>query len=184
MDFEYKGNQINIKRYPNTENKSLKAWNAGEEYTLNYLVDKDLSNKKIVISNDKFGFLSAALTENNPISIIDYSSQEKAIKENFSINNIKVNKSNFISPLSKLDEKVDFGFIKIPKSTDLFRLYLKQIHESLNDDGEVICSFMTKNFNKTILKIAEEFFESVEQSLAWKKSRLLILKNEINWIGK
>jgi len=178
MDFKYKENNFSIKRYPTTDNNSLKPWNAGEEYALNYISDKDLLGKTLTITNDKFGFLSLALHSNSPKIIIDYKSQEKAIRENFRRNNIKAVEENFISPLESIEGGVDYGFIKIPKSTDLFRLYLNQIHRSLNDGGEVICSFMTKNFNKTILKIAEEFFENVEQSLAWKKSRLLILKGK------
>ena len=178
MEFKYKENSFTINRYPKTDNNSLKPWNSGEEYSLKYISEKDITGKTIAISNDKFGFLSVALSENEPKTIIDFNSQEKAIKENFSRNNVKVLKDSFVSPLAKLESGIDFGFIKIPKSTDLFRLYLNQIHHNLNDEGEVICSFMTKNFNKTILKIAEEFFENIEQSLAWKKSRLLILKGK------
>jgi len=40
----------------------------------------------------------------------------------------------------------------------------------------VVCCFMTKYFSKSSLKIAEYYFEDVEQSMAWKKSRLLILR--------
>ena len=178
MNFNYKTNKFDINRYPATENKSLKPWNAGEELALNYFSEKDVEEVSIAICNDKFGFMSVVLNEFAPVTIIDYSSQEKAVKENFSRNNVKVVKNNFVSPLDNLDLGVDFGFIKIPKSTDLFRLYLVQIHQNLNDGGEVICYFMTKNFNKTVLKIAEEFFENVEQSLAWKKSRLLTLKGK------
>ena len=178
MNFDYKENKFDINRYPATDNNSLKPWNAGEELALKYFSEKDSEGKTIAISNDKFGFTSVALSGDKSFTIIDFSSQKKAIKENFSRNNIKVIKDNFISPLVSLESRIDFGFIKIPKSTDLFRLYLNQIHNNLNEEGEVVCSFMTKNFNKTILKIAEEFFENVEQSLAWKKSRLLILKGK------
>jgi len=178
MNFNYKENKLDINRYPTTDNNSLKPWNAGEELALKYFSEKDVENKSIAISNDKFGFMSVVLSNNEPFTVIDFKSQEKAIKENFSRNNVKIIKDNFISPLDGLESGVDFGFIKIPKSTDLFRLYLNQIHQNLNEEGEVICYFMTKNFNKTIIKIAEEFFGHVEQSLAWKKSRLLILKGK------
>lgn len=178
MNFNYKESKLDINRYPATDNNSLKPWNAGEELALKYFSEKDAEGKVLAISNDKFGFMSVALSDNSPFTIIDFNSQERAIKENFSRNNVKVVKENFVSPLDSLDSVVDYGFVKIPKSTDLFRLYLSQIHKNLNEEGEVVCYFMTKNFNKTILKIAEEFFYNVEQSLAWKKSRLLILKGK------
>lgn len=178
MNFIHKGKQFNIERYPHTDNKSLKAWNAGDEYVLKYLSEKNISDKSLVVSNDKFGFLSTILSSELATSIVDYKSQEKAFIKNFEANEIDINTVKIVSPLSELSDRIDFGLIKIPKSTDLFRLYLNQIHKHLSSEGEVICSFMTKNFNKTILNIANEFFESVEQSLAWKKSRLLILKNK------
>ena len=68
--------------------------------------------------------------------------------------------------------------IKIPKSLDLFRFQLDQLHESLKEDTLVICAFMTKYFSAQILKIAEDYFELCEQSIAWKKSRLLFLKKK------
>jgi 16S rRNA G1207 methylase RsmC len=178
MNFTYKGKKMKIERYPQTSNKSLKPWNAGEELVVSYILEKDLSGKNIAVYNDKFGFLSLVLNENDPIIIIDSKSQEKAIVANLNDNNAKLVEANLVTPLVKLYQDIDYGVIKVPKSTDLFRLYLSQIHRSIKDDGEVICSFMTKNFNKTILKIANDFFEDVQQSLAWKKSRLLILKGK------
>ena len=58
---------------------------------------------------------------------------------------------------------------------DLFRLYLQQLTVALDEKAIVICGFMTKYFTPQMLEIANEYFEEVEQSLAWKKSRLLIL---------
>lgn len=176
MEFNY--NDFSIQRYPETDNKSLRPWNTGDEYVLTFLSDKLIPESRIVVSNDRFGFLTVILNDYDTTTVVELKSQEKAIAQNFSSNELKLNKENLVSPLENLEEKIDFGIIKIPKSSDLFRLYLSQIHASLNDNGLVVCSFMTKNFNKSMLKIAEEFFESVEQSLAWKKSRLLILKNK------
>jgi len=66
---------------------------------------------------------------------------------------------------------------EFPKSMGLFRLFLVHIHQSVTEDTAVICSFMTKYFTKQMLAIASEYFDITEQSLAWKKSRLLILSN-------
>lgn len=77
---------------------------------------------------------------------------------------------------------LDVGIIKIPKSVNLFELFVKQVSEGLKKDGMVICSFMTKYFTPKLLQVASKYFEVVEQSKAYKKSRLLILssKKEIN----
>jgi len=65
----------------------------------------------------------------------------------------------------------------VPKSTDLFELHIQNIANNLNENGLVICPFMTKYFNKQMLEIASKYFELVEQSLAVKKGRLMILKS-------
>ena len=83
-----------------------------------------------------------------------------------------------IFPLYKLKTPFDLVLIKIPKSLDLFRFQLDQLHESLKEDALVICAFMTKYFSAKILKIAEDYFELCEQSVAWKKARLLFLKKK------
>lgn len=110
--------------------------------------------------------------------IVTYKSQEKAIRLNFEANGLEVDDSTFFNPLDELKTPINVGLVKIPKSTELFGLYLDQLCSVLREDGIVICGFMTKYFNKKILDVANQFFEEVDQSLAWKKSRLLILKKK------
>ena len=177
MIYLYKNEQIEIKRYPKTKNSSLRAWNAADEYIVRFINDIDLDNKNIAICNDRFGFLSCLFQENKPTNVCLYKSQEKSCVRNFENNSLNVENVNFINPLSKTFEKIDVGIVKIPKSLDLFRLYLKNLAENLNDNATVICGFMTKYFSPQILSIASEYFENVEQGKAWKKSRLLFLNN-------
>jgi 16S rRNA G1207 methylase RsmC len=95
---------------------------------------------------------------------------------NFENNGFAFDEKRLLSPLDSFTDKLDLALIKVPKSLELFRLYLNQIQRASHTNTVVVCGFMTKYFSKQILKIAAEFFEEVEQSLAWKKSRLLILK--------
>jgi len=178
MLFNYQGHEFNFARYPETTNKSLRSWSAAEEYVLLKLEEMDLSSKTIAISNDRFGFLSTILNQYQPIMVIDRKSQRKAIQQNISANNREWLPQLERSPLSEIPETIDIGIINIPKTLDLFRLYLHQLTHSLKQDGIVICSFMTKYFSPQMLSIAGEYFEDVEQSLARKKSRVLILRNK------
>ena len=75
-------------------------------------------------------------------------------------------------------EKFDIVLMKIPKSVNLFQLYLAQIVTCIKDDTVVYCSFMTRHFTKRLLVISNKYFEVVEQSVAKKKARLLILKKK------
>ena len=180
---------LNIIRYPSSDNKSLKAWNSADEYILEYIEKNRLKVNDVVIYNDRFGYLSSYLNEYSPKIIVDSKSQEKSISSNISLNKLDLDNCEFITPLDEITSNLDLGIIKIPKSMDLFKLYLNQLSLSLNDNSKVICGFMTKYFTPQILDIANEFFEVVEQSLASKKSRLLILskpkeRNKISIINE
>lgn len=165
-----------IVRYPSSDNKSLKAWNTADEYILEYLDKNKVSIENVILYNDRFGYLSSYLNEYSPTIVIDNKSQEKSIHSNISLNKLEIKNLEFVTPLDELKSHIKLSIIKIPKSMELFRLYFNQLTEKLDKDSIVICGFMTKYFTTQILDIAEEYFDDVEQSLAWKKSRLLILR--------
>jgi len=165
-------NEYTITRYPKTRNQSLKAWSAADEYLLQTFDSLNLEKTTMAIFNDRFGFLTCHLQQFSPTVILNYKSQEKAIFQNIESNDLKFSELNFISPLENLPEQLDIAILKIPKSLDLFRMQLFQLSKSLNDEAVVLASFMTKYFSKQMLTIANEFFGKVEQSKAWKKSRI------------
>lgn len=178
MPFQSDHKELIINRYPKTDNRSLQGWNAADEHLAVFLKESDISSPSVAIYNDRFGFLSCHLSIYNPTIILTYKSQEKSIRLNLNANHISYSKDRFGFPLSPLPSMVDMGLIKIPKSLGLFRLFLYHITQSLSANGMVICAFMTRHFSPRLLTIAGEFFADVNQSKAWKKSRLLILKKK------
>ncbi|RUA24251.1 MAG: class I SAM-dependent methyltransferase [Bacteroidetes bacterium] len=168
---------LKITRYPETKNKSLQVSSAADNYLLNFLKENEIPKGNLALVNDRFGYLACHTADWNPYSVIAFKSQEKALRINFKNNNLELADSHLLSPLDSFPEKLDVVLLRIPKSLDLFKLYLHQIHQASHENTVILCSFMTKYFSKQMLKTAELFFEEVNQSLAWKKSRLLILKN-------
>jgi 16S rRNA G1207 methylase RsmC len=162
-------------RYPKTTNRSLRAWNTADEHLLNYFQTLELNNYRLSVYNDRFGFLTGHLHEFKPNVIINYASQQKAILKNLEINRLAREQIKFYTPFEELAEKINVTVLRIPKSMDLFRLQLQYISKSLSADGIVLGGFMTRHFGPQMLSIASEYFEEVEQSRAWKKSRVLIL---------
>ena len=168
---------MKIERFPHTKNKSLQAWNAADELILNYFKEKD-NDSQVAIINDRFGYLSCHLNHLNPIYIIDFKSQKLSIDYNLKENDFIITEDNFTNPLSAFPNKVKQAIIKIPKSMELYRLYLEQICENSDNDIEVTAGFMTKYFNKQMIEIAKEYFDEVEQSKAKKKARLIHMKSK------
>lgn len=164
-----------IQRYPKSETGSLQAWNAADEHILQYLNEEQIPCSGTVIYNDRFGFLTCALQEFAPIVVIDSKSQEKAIYKNAQTNQLDSANIQLAYPLDNFSKPIHLGIVKIPKSLDLFLLYLQQLTPHLSEDSKLVCAFMTKHFNTQLLDIANLFFEEVHQSKAWKKSRLLLL---------
>ena len=169
---------MKIIRYPNTTDRSLKPWSSADELLLDQVLDQNISEKKIITYNDRFGYLNCQLNKSDVLSVISYKSQEKSHKINRQNNGLMFDDSHFVNPLSSIDEKFDIVLMKIPKSVNLFELYLAQIVTCIKDDTVVYCSFMTRHFTKQLLSISNKYFEVVEQSLAKKKARVLILKKK------
>jgi 16S rRNA G1207 methylase RsmC len=169
-------NQINkykIDRYDLSKDRSLQAWSAGDEYLLASFKELEQKPNHLCIYNDRFGFLTCHLHSFAPTVILTHKSQEKAINANLKVHNI--NNPKFANPLSTLEIKMDFALVKVPKSLGRFQLFLEQIIQNSTDDITVFCAFMTRHFSPKLLKIAQEYFEVVEQSRAVKKARLLVL---------
>lgn len=178
-----------VRRYPKSENKSLRPSSAADELMLEYTKEQRLDLSSSLMINDRFGYLACTLNEFSPVSLINYKSQEKALRLNLIANELPLKEGNFIYPFSDIEKKISTVLIKAPKSLDLFKLQLVKINASISDDGVVVCGFMTRHFSKQMVEIANEFFEEVEQSQAKKKARLLILKkkktvNEVNLINE
>ncbi len=178
MNFIYQNKEYFFKRYPKTANRSLQAWNAADELMLDYIMQTPYASQTTVLINDRFGFLSCMLPHLNPFGIIEYKSQEKAIRNNFERNKLKYDAKRFTDPLAPLPSSVEQAVIQMPKSTGLFRFYLERLTPVLSDTGLVVCGFMTRHFTKEWLEIASLYFEEIEQSRARKKARLLILKKK------
>ncbi|MFT5724527.1 MAG: 23S rRNA (guanine1835-N2)-methyltransferase [Bacteroidia bacterium] len=170
-----KKQDLSIKRYPASTNRSLQAWSAVDEHILKHLNEVDIATSTVISYGDSFGFLTAHVAPKTHYVVVDSASQEGAIGKNIAENKIKL-LFHFLNPLQKPKLKPKLGLIKIPKSLDLFELYLDHFTQHASVKGELVCGFMTRHFTKQMLEIAGQYFEDVSQSLAWKKSRFLILK--------
>lgn len=134
----------------------------------------------ISIFNDRFGYLSVSLHKYNQRIVSHFKSQMDAIEANYKHNNLKNHIPEFSVLLDSRDTQSDIVAMKVPKSMELFHLFLIKIYQMSHADTKVYCGFMTKHFTKQMLEIAALYFGTVEQSLAWKKSRVLILSKPKN----
>ncbi len=175
--YTYLGKTYQVKRYPPTQHRSLQAWSAAEEYLLHYFNEEISQPGKIGIWHDRFGFLRLLLDEQAPFSVSTYHSQTQAIELNLSGHGYQLDGHRLRKVTDTLSGPIDTGLVRIPKSWDLFELYLSQVHQLLHTEGSCMAGFMTRHFSPQIVKIGQKYFEEVRQSKAWKKARLLLLDN-------
>lgn len=162
-----------INRVPESTNKSLRAWSAADELLVGFLNEKKASS--VTIYNDSFGYLTCYAIPAKTRTIVDLKSQEKAILQNLSDNNLNSSGITFGQLLEDSLEPCNLGLMKIPKSLELFELCLYHFVQHAQTDAQLACGFMTRNFTKSLIEIASKYFEEVSQSLSKKKARILIL---------
>jgi 23S rRNA (guanine1835-N2)-methyltransferase len=179
MKYSYREKGYQIERYPETGNKSLKASSTADRHVLRFLEEEkiDISKGNLAIVNDRFGLWTCALLDYEPQVIINQYSQKTAIENNVDRNDL-TGDFTYHSALDNWGRNTKLALIRIPKSLELFRLYMAQIHQCSSGSVTVIASLMTKHFSPQMLDIAQEFFEHVQQTRAWKKSRLIVIKNK------
>ncbi len=67
--------KLKFERYPKTFDKALKPWNAADVLLLENYNRIALTNSKIAIYNDRFGFLAVNLESKSVTNIVSYKSQ-------------------------------------------------------------------------------------------------------------
>jgi len=65
--------------------------------------------------------------------------------------------------------------LQVPKSLELFELYLRHAAATSTPDTRLAAAFQTRHFSPRLLEIAAKYAGSVTQSRAYKKARLLLL---------
>lgn len=168
--------QLKIDRYDLSNDNSLRAWSAADEFLLESFKNIQDKPSNIALYNDRFGYVACHLHSSNPVVIVYQKSQEKAISANLLSNELR--NLTFANPIDALDGKLDLILMKVPKSTDLFTLYLEHIVHNSTEDVIVLCGFMTRHFTSKLIKIAEHYFDDVQQGRAVKKSRVLTLSKK------
>ncbi len=166
-----------LERYPKTSNNSLKPYSAADELLLQHGLYLGYENKNITLIHDSFGALATALEKYKPTSVITYHSQLKSIWLNLKINKLDSKKLQWVNVIKLQETQSELVLMKVPKSANLFELYLSKLHSTLNTNATVLCGFMTKYFTPRWLDIAAQYFDVIEQSKAHKKARIIVLKS-------
>jgi 16S rRNA G1207 methylase RsmC len=165
-----------LDRYPVGQvNRALVAWDAADEYIINYVNEHDLANKnqQILIFNDNFGAIAANFSQANVTTVSDSWISQKGLQHNFEQNGLSLENITQLNSLDELPDDISVVLYKIPKSKSLMAEQLLAIKAKYNQTLIFIAADKAKDIHSSTLKAFEKYLGSTKTSLAVKKARLV-----------
>lgn len=164
---------LSLYRYPKKNNETLQAWDAGDEYLINYVEELHLpDNQHILILNDNFGALSCWFAQKHRVTMMS----DSFIAHKGTLSNLQRNQCNkitFASTMDAIPSDVDLVLVQIPKANRHLVWQLDQLRQSLKPSVQVIAVNKAKEIHSSTLKLFEKHLGETTTSLAWKKHRLV-----------
>lgn len=176
IDFQ----SLRLARWPRRSKETLRAWDAADEYLLQYLRDNGLpasdvardTGCRVLVVNDAFGALSCALHAYSPVNWSDSSISHIALSHNLAANGL-VADVTCVKSTQELTGIFDLVLIKIPKANALLEDQLYRLRPHLNESSTVIGAGMLKHLPRSAFQCFEKLVGPMTTSLARKKARLL-----------
>lgn len=167
--------KFNLSRYPEDKLNLLRAWDAADEYLLNYLSEMIApgSRLNILIVNDSFGALAVALANHQLTLWTDSYLTAQAVRLNLDQNNRSTDQVEIIPATQTPAGHFDIVVIKIPKILALLEDQLAQFRPLLNPETLITASAMVKAIHTSTLNLFEKYIGQTHTSLAKKKARLV-----------
>lgn len=161
-------------------NELLQAWDAADEFLLNYVDEiKVLSRHgKLLILNDAFGALAVALANHPVYSWNDSFMAQLALRENLLANGYPAEQVKTNSGIDFPTVTVDCVLIKIPKMLALLEHQLYVLRQVLDHDTHIISAGMARNIHRSTLELFETILGPTTTTRARKKSRLILVQRD------
>lgn len=170
-------NTYTLERFPlDQKNRSLQAWDSGDEYLVNYVQEHYPHANSILILNDSFGALACALNTLTVHSVNDSYIAHQATRYNLQANELSTESLTQLDSLAALPNQVDLVILKVPRNLGYLQHQLAAISAALPSDIDVIAAGKTKDIHNSTIKAFSQYIGETSTSLAVKKSRLVISK--------
>lgn len=165
--------QLTLFRYPNNANETLQAWDAGDEYLINYVEELALDTpQNILILNDHFGALSCWFSAQHQVTMMsDSFISQQGTKENLQRNQYREVK--LLTTLDAIPVETNLVLFQLPKNNRHLTWQLTQLRKTLSPDVPVVAVNKAKEIHTSTLKLFEKYLGTTKTSLAWKKHRLV-----------
>lgn len=167
--------RFELRRLPLRKRELLRAFDAADEYILNYLHENGLpaNGARLLIVNDSFGALAVALHAFNPTAMSDSFLSQEATRMNLSGNALSIDSVRLLTSLDKPDGAFDCIVIKSPKTMAMLEYQLIALRPFMTPATRIITAGMVKNLSPSVWYLLETIVGPTVSSRAWKKARLI-----------
>lgn len=170
--------RFELARVPYSGNKTLRAWDAADEYALGHLheVQAEAPRGGVLLVNDAFGALSVSLSGRRPQMLSDSFLSHLAVKDNLVRNGMEAGAVRLLGSLDAPKGPLSVVLAKVPKALALLEDQLHRIRPLLSPDTLVVGAGMTRNIHTSTVEMFEKVIGPTTTSLARKKARLLFAR--------
>ena len=179
-----------LQRYPSNANQgrqqSLRAWDAADEYLLQWLSQQPLPESlNTLILNDSFGALCVSINRWPNQTQSDSFIALEGCRINLGANNLSDNNTKLLNSLENPTTEFDLVIIKVPKTLALLEDQLYRLRPNINAATVIVAAGMSKHIHNSTLQLFEKILGPTTTSLAQKKARLIFCTpNSENWQGQ
>ncbi|AVE08183.1 50S rRNA methyltransferase [Pseudomonas palleroniana] len=168
--------QLDLIRQPEQHNDPLQAFDAADEYLLDYLAQQQpAAATRVMVLNDSFGALAASLQGQVQVtSSGDSFLAALGLEKNLVRNGKTFDAVPFIPASQVPTGPFDRVLIRVPKTLALLEEQLIRLQGQLAPGAEVIAGAMIKHLPRAAGELLERYIGPMHASLAVKKARLLI----------
>jgi len=172
--------EYNLLRYPVRKKDNLRAWDAADEYLLNFLAEHKCDYASTLIINDSFGALSIALAEHQPTMWSDSYLSQQGTQNNLANNALSSKLVRLINSLEEPEGIISLVLIKIPKSLAHLEDQLHRLKNHINSNTTIIAAGMVKSIHTSTLDLFTSIIGETTTSRAQKKARLIFCTPDKN----
>jgi len=172
--------EFKLARYPFRKNEQLRAWDAADEYLLDYFSEHIQKEEilNILIVNDVFAALTTVLSQHNITFWTDSWISQKSLSQNIELNHLSLSQVHIKKSTEEPGGAYNVVLIKIPKTLALLEDQLIRIKPFLTSGTKVVAAGMVKSIHTSTLKLFEKYIGATKTSLAKKKARLIFSQPE------
>ena len=171
--FERGGRRWVLRRHPDREGSSLRAWDAADLLLLEAVERVQDEQEPILLVGDRQGALATVLAARQRTSLMDSAGGRVAVERNLQRNDLAQDGLSLRTDAQLDSTQHALVVMKVPRSNDMLELRLRRLASLAPVGTPVLAGVMARHLSKGALRLFERFMPPVEVSRAVRKARVV-----------